>query len=155
MKERSEIVKTQNIRANCGDDEGIGVILNELEKQGRLDNTLIVFLSDQQNTGKSTPYEREIIFQWLADGGLKAGLVNHTLVDVTFGATIMDVANAKPVEGLTLDGLSILPVWSGKTNELKRSIYGDRLAKGVVTKDWKYIAIRSTMKFLIVVLIQI
>ena len=55
----------------------------------------------------------------------------------------MDVANAKPVEGLMLDGLSILPVWSGKTNELKRSIYTEiGYAKGVVTKDWKYIAIR-------------
>ena len=150
MKERSEIVKKhKNITEQTvvWMDEGIGVILNELEKQGRLDNTLIVFLSDQQNTGKSTPYESgnniPFIVRW-PDGGLKAGLVNHTLVDVTdLAATIMDVANAKPVEGLMLDGLSILPVWSGKTNELKRSIYTEiGYAKGVVTKDWKYIAIR-------------
>lgn len=128
-------------------DEGIGVILDKLEKMGELDNTLIVFLSDQQNTGKSTPYECgnkiPFIARW-PKGGVPAGQVNDTLLDVTdMAATFMDVAGAKPVEGMHLDGMSILPVWKGETDVLKPAIYTEMgYAKGVVTKDWKYIAIR-------------
>ena len=36
-------------------DGGIGVILDKLEAEGELDNTLIIFLSDQQNAGKHRP----------------------------------------------------------------------------------------------------
>ena len=128
-------------------DEGIGVILDRLEKQGRLDNTLVIFLADQQNTGKSTPYECGNNIPFLArwpGGGLKAGQVSDTLLDVTdMAATFMEVSGAKPVEGMHLDGLSILPVWKGETDVLKESIFTEiGYSKGVVTRDWKYIAIR-------------
>ena len=134
-------------------DEGIGVILDKLEEQDRLDNTLVIFLSDQQNTGKSTPYECgnniPFIARW-PNGGLKAGVSNDTLIDVTdMAATFMDVADAKPVEGMRMDGMSILPVWSGKSHKLKSAIFTEMgYAKGVVTKNWKYIAIRYSEEIL-------
>lgn len=128
-------------------DSGIGVILDKLEKMGELDNTLIVFLADQQNTGKSTPYECgnniPFIARW-PNGGVSAGQISDTLLDVTdMTATFMDVSGAQPVEGMHLDGMSIMPVWKGKTDVLKPAIYTESgYAKGVVSKDWKYIAIR-------------
>lgn len=150
MRPRSEIAKQHKDvteQTVIWMDEGIGVILDTLEKQGQLDNTLVIFLADQQNTGKSTPYEcgNNIAFiaRW-PNGGLKAGTVNETLLDVTdMAATFMDVAQAKPVEGLHLDGMSIRPVWNGKTDVLKEALYTEvGYSKGVVTKEWKYIAIR-------------
>ena len=58
-------------------------------------------------------------------------------------ATFLDLANAEPVEGAIIDGMSILPVWKGETKELKSAILIESgFAKGVITKDFKYIAIR-------------
>ena len=114
---------------------------------------MIIFLSDQQNTGKSTPYECgnniPFIARW-PNGGLKAGVSNDTLIDVTdMAATFMDVADAKPIEGMRMDGMSILPVWSGKSHKLKSAIFTEMgYAKGVVTKNWKYIAIRYSEEIL-------
>ncbi|VGO19011.1 sulfatase family protein [Pontiella sulfatireligans] len=149
MGPRSAIPKNKGVVAEMmmWMDEGIGVILDKLEAMGELDNTLVIYLADQQATGKATPYECgnniPFIARW-PDGGIQAGQVNDTLIDVTdMAATFMDVAQAKPIEGLHLDGMSIQPVWLGEVDELKEAIYTESgYSKSVVTKDWKYIAIR-------------
>ena len=84
MKERSEIVKNhKNITEQTvvWMDEGIGVILNELEKQGRLDNTLIVFSPINKTLAKCHIEGNTFIVRW-PDGGLKAGLVNIHVTDL-------------------------------------------------------------------------
>ena len=133
-------------------DGGIGVILEKLEKQGKMDNTLILFLSDQQNAGKASPYERGANIPFIArlPGLIEANTRNETLIDVTdMAATFLDISNAKPVEGMKLDGLSILPVWKGETKTLKPFIFTESgFAKGVITKQYKYIAIRYNQEAL-------
>jgi arylsulfatase A-like enzyme len=127
-------------------DAGVGVILDKLEAQGKMDNTLIIFLSDQQNHGKASPYERGANIPFIArwPEAIEAKTQSNTLVDVTdMAATFLDLANAEPVEGAIIDGMSILPVWKGETKELKSAILIESgFAKGVITKDFKYIAIR-------------
>lgn len=133
-------------------DAGVGAILDKLRAMGELDNTLIVFLSDQQNSGKATPYESGANIPFIArwPGVIPAGSVSDVLVDTTdLAATVMDAAGAEPVEGMHLDGLSIIPVWTGETNQLKAAVYGEiGFAKSVVTRDWKYIAIRYNQESL-------
>ena len=127
-------------------DGGIGVILDKLEAEGELDNTLIIFLSDQQNAGKASPYERganiPFIARWPA--AIVPNTQNDTLIDVTdMAATFLDLAETEPLEGLQLDGLSIAPVWRGEKDILKSAILTESgFAKGIITKDYKYIAIR-------------
>ena len=127
-------------------DGGIGVILDKLEAEGQLHNTLIIFLSDQQNAGKASPYERganiPFIARWPAV--IESHTQSDTLIDVTdMAATFLDLAETEAVEGLHLDGLSIVPVWRGETDTLKSEILTESgFAKGIITKDFKYIAIR-------------
>ncbi|NQY31545.1 MAG: sulfatase-like hydrolase/transferase [Coraliomargarita sp.] len=127
-------------------DGGIGVILERLEATGQLDNTLVIFLSDQQNAGKASPYERGANIPFIArwPGHIKPNTKSSTLIDVTdMAATFMDVADAEPLEGMQLDGLSIVPVWGGETDTLKPAILTESgFAKGVITENYKYIAIR-------------
>ena len=127
-------------------DAGVGAVLKKLDDGGLSDNTLVIFLSDQQNSGKATPYECGSNIPFIARWPevIKPGTVNHTLLDVTdMAATFLDIANAKPVEGMYVDGMSIVPVWKGETETLKPAIYTEiGFSKSVVTRDFKYIAIR-------------
>jgi arylsulfatase A-like enzyme len=127
-------------------DGGIGVILDKLEAEGELDNTLIIFLSDQQNAGKASPYERGANIPFIARWpvAIEPNSQSDTLIDVTdMAATFLDLAETEAVEGLHLDGLSIAPVWRGETDTLKPVILTESgFAKGIITKDFKYIAIR-------------
>jgi arylsulfatase A-like enzyme len=127
-------------------DGGIGVILDKLEEKGELDTTLIVFLSDQQNAGKASPYERGANIPFIArwPEAIEAGTKCETLIDVTdMAATFLEVSKANVLDGMDLDGRSILPVWRGETDILKAAILTESgFSKGIITKDYKYIAIR-------------
>lgn len=127
-------------------DGGIGVILDKLEAQGQLDNTLIIFLSDQQNAGKASPYERGANIPFIArwPGTIEPGTKSGTLLDVTdMAATFIDISGAQPLSGMQIDGLSVVPVWRGQLDTLKTSILTESgFSKGIITKDFKYIAIR-------------
>lgn len=133
-------------------DGGIGVILDKLEAKGVLDNTLIIFLSDQQNAGKASPYERGANIPFIArwPEAIEAGSKCETLIDVTdMAATFLDVSGAKLYDGVELDGLSIQPVWRGQTDTLKDAILTESgFSKGIITKEYKYIAIRYNQEAL-------
>lgn len=158
MPSRKEILATCKKKSHTMEttmawmDAGIGVILNKLEQLGQADNTLVIFLADQQNTGKSTPYECGVNIPFLAKWPdvIKANSRSETLIDTAdMAATILNVAKAKPMEGVHLDGLNILPVWQGKKSVLKKTIFTEMgQTKGVITKNWKYIAIRYEPKLL-------
>ena len=130
----------------CWMDAGIGAVLKQLDDEGLTDNTLVIFLSDQQNTGKATPYESGANIPFIARWPkvIPAGSVNDTLFDVTdMAATFMDISAAAPVEGMQLDGQSLVPVWKGEKDALKTAIYTESgFSKSVITRDFKYIAIR-------------
>ena len=127
-------------------DEGIDIILKKLDDMGISDNTIVFFLSDQQNIGKSTLYEcgQNIAFLTRYPNLLSGGEVSNSLIDITdMAATILDVSGAEPLEDMQLDGESMLPLWNGNKEQLKTAIFSEMgVAKAVVTKDFKYIAIR-------------
>ena len=152
MRARAEIIAECNNPDNIMEqtvkwmDEGIDIILKKLDDMGVSENTIVFFLSDQQNRGKSTLYEcgQNIAFLTRYPNVLSGGEVSNSLIDITdMAATILDVSGAEPLENMQLDGESLLPLWKGQKQQLKTAIFSEMgVAKAVVTKDYKYIAIR-------------
>jgi len=99
-------------------DEGIGHLIDNLAAKGVLNETYILFASDngffrgehEISKGKGRHYEPATHIPMLIRGpGLKRGRVNHSLVaNVDLAATIADITNANPTRNL--DGRSLIPL---------------------------------------------
>ena len=99
-----------------GVDAAVGRLIDSLRASGRLDNTLIVFMSDNgyawgehRLQGKNTPYDVSVRVPLVMrlDGVLPAGAEDPRVVaaNVDAHATILDIAGVKPGR---IDGLSTL-----------------------------------------------
>jgi arylsulfatase A-like enzyme len=98
-------------------DEGVGRILDALEAAGELDDTLVVFTSDNGffhgehriQTGKNRVYEEAVRVPLVIRGpGIPAGVtVEDLAVNADLAPTILDAAGA--TGGLAQDGRSLLP----------------------------------------------
>jgi arylsulfatase A-like enzyme len=107
--------RQQSLRAV---DEGIGQLIDNLEAEGVLDETYILFTSDngffrgehEITKGKGRHYEPATRIPLLIRGpGLKRNKINHSPVaNVDLAATIADVTGASPTR--TLDGRSLIPL---------------------------------------------
>ncbi len=99
-------------------DEGVKAIIDELRARGELDDTLIVYTSDNGffhgehriPTGKLHIYEESIRVPLEMRGpGIPRGVsVGDPAINADLAPTIVDVANANP--GLVMDGRSLIPV---------------------------------------------
>lgn len=127
-------------------DEAVGVLLDRLDRMGVAENTLVIFMSDQDNRGKSTVYENGIntlfIARWpkvIPPGSVCDELVENSDLVPTW----LDVAGADPLPAMTLDGYSLMPLFRGSRAPLREAVFSEMgFAKSVTTKEWKYIAIR-------------
>ena len=98
-------------------DDAVDRIVTALRQRGQLDNTYILFTSDngymqgehRVRSGKMLPYEPSAQVPLLIRGpGLPAGRVSSELVANTdLAPTLLDIAGAKA--GKTVDGRSLLP----------------------------------------------
>ena len=99
-------------------DEGVKKVVDALRANGELDNTLIVYTSDNGffhgehriPTGKLHIYEESIRVPLQMRGpGIPRGVnVGDLSINADLAPTIVDVANANP--GLAMDGRSLIPV---------------------------------------------
>ena len=103
-------------------DSQVGTILERLEKEGIVDNTVVIFIGDNGRChlrGKCWLYDAGIrvplIIRW--PGSLKPGTVNDDMVSmIDISATILDIAGAKlPTY---LDGHPILGLRAKKRNHI-------------------------------------
>ena len=109
-------------RSLLGLDRALGRILDALQETGRLDNTLIVFTSDNgilhgehRWTKKEAPYEEAIrvplVMRWDAAGWNAGGQMPGTLaLNIDLAPTLADAAG---VAHPPTDGRSLLPVLAG------------------------------------------
>jgi arylsulfatase A-like enzyme len=118
-------------------DIQIGRLVTELKKSGKLDNTFILFTSDNGGhygitkqwplrSGKGSYYEggiREPMFvRW--PGKVTAGTKTDVPVtNLDFYPTLLEVAGAEKPSGKILDGQSILPVLTGKGTMEERPLF--------------------------------
>lgn len=112
-------------------DEGIGRIFQTLEKRGTLDNTLIVFTSDNgyfhgehRRWDKRLAYEESqripMIIAW--PGHIRPGsTVSQLVANVDFAPTVLDCAGIKIPE--QMQGKSMRPLLEGKATAWRDSVF--------------------------------
>lgn len=129
-------------------DYAVGAVIDKLKEKGKLENTLIIITSDHgnYNYAKSTIYEGGIkiplMMYWPA--GIKQGQVYQELVqNIDFTPTFLDLAGVDLKSVKELDGVSLKETLSGDNKPVHDHLFFEMgFARGVMTKDWKYIAVR-------------
>jgi len=125
-------------------DDALGALFKELEKQGVLDNTIIVFFNDHGQNMKGTLYEGGVnsqAFVW-KKGGFKAGKVlKNPVSNVDFLPTLLALAGDTLTHNF--DGFSFKSALEAKTYKGRTSMYHELgYARGITKGKYKYIAIR-------------
>jgi N-acetylglucosamine-6-sulfatase len=144
-------------------DEGVAQIVEALRRNGQLDNTLIVFLSDngfmhgehRALAEKVLPYEESIRVPLVLRGpGVPRARVDHRLVaNVDVTSTILDATDVAP--GRVQDGRSLLGLLADPGAEWGRDILiengnganGVPAYRGIRTYRFKYIEHRTTGEY--------
>jgi len=111
-------------------DEGVKQLVDALRASGELDNTLIIYTSDNGffhgehriPTGKMHIYEESIRVPLEMRGpGIPKGVsIDPLAINADLAPTIVDAAGATP--GLTMDGRSLLPVTRKPSIEKNRQL---------------------------------
>jgi N-acetylglucosamine-6-sulfatase len=106
-------------------DDHVKKLVSILTKTHQLDNTLIVFVSDNGwlqgehriPGDKFLPYEESLRVPLIMRGpGVpKGATVKGQVSNIDFAPTLLDAANAKP--GRTMDGVSLLPILQNPSRE--------------------------------------
>jgi len=130
-------------------DRWVGIYLEELEKRGELNNTLIVYSSDhgemlwdQNMTGKSKPYQASVGVPLIVWG---PGVQKHTVSDIpttTLDLTATFLEYAGVPEENDMDSLSLKPFLEGKV-KLHRDYVLSGLGKWRMVFDGRYKLIRG------------
>lgn len=133
-------------------DNAVGSVIQKLKETGKLENTLIIITSDHgnYNFGKSTVYQGGVkvplMMYWPA--GIKAGLNYNELVqNIDYAPTFLELAGVDVKSVKELDGVSLKETLTGNTKPVHDYLFFEiGFARGVMTKDWKYIAVRYDEK---------
>ena len=129
-------------------DDGVGAILDALERLGVAENTLFIFVPDHGSFrhGKATLYEYgmrvPMLLRWpdrVAPGSRYGGLV----ANIDLAPTLLDICGAKPPADFRMDGRSFKSALFGDPNPVRDVVFAELgHSRAVKTKDWKYIAVR-------------
>ena len=149
----------QRLESLLAVDEAVAAIVVALRKSGELDNTLIVFTSDNGYlhgehripAGKGRVYEPSIRVPLVVRGpGIPRGHGVSTLVaNIDLAPTLLDAANARP--GRVLDGRSLFPLLQQPAAWAPRDILLERASssadfEGIRTPSDVYVEYRSGEK---------
>ncbi len=142
-------------------DEGIGWVMQTLEKHGLRDNTLVVFTSD--NGGERFSDNWPFIGQKmdLLEGGIRVPLLARWPAQIQAGsrsatpaitmdwvATMLEAAGVAPQADHPLDGVSLMPLfkdaaWRPARNLYWRMAYRGQRALLSGSGQWKYLRIED------------
>ena len=134
-------------------DQGIGFFLDVLRETGQLDNTLVLFFSDNGipfPNAKTTVYDAGIHLPFLvrSPDQTRRGVVNHAMISFTdITPTALDWTGVKPPE-YPLHGRSFLPILEQENPAGWDRVYFSHTfheltmyypMRGMRTKEYKYI----------------
>ena len=138
-------------------DEGIGWIVDALRRTGQLDNTLIVFTSDNGGErfsdnwplvgGKMDLTEGGIRVPWIAHWPAvvrPGGTSRQLCMTMDWSATMLHAAGAAAHPDYPLDGVSLLPVLRHATHAFDRPLHwrmNHRDQRALREGDWKYLKV--------------
>ena len=126
-------------------DDALGALLQALEANGQIDNTIIFFFNDHGQLAKGTVYQGGVhnpSIVW-RKGGFPVGATSNALVsNVDFAPTILDFAKIDYSKN-QFDGESFHSYLQGIEPPRDRSLYFELgYARGLRIGNWKYMAIR-------------
>lgn len=138
-------------------DEGIGWIVQALKETGQLENTLVVFTSDNGGERFSDNWPHVGGKMDLTEGGIRVPYIaywpkmikpgrvsNQQCLTMDWSATMIAAGQGKPDADFPLDGVSLLPVLANEGKEFERPLYwrmnyrGQRAAR---LGPWKYLRV--------------
>ena len=138
-------------------DEGIGKLVDTLRAQGLLDNTLIVFTSDNGGErfsdnwplvgGKMDLTEGGIRVPWIAHWPARiapGGVTTQACMTMDWSATMLDAAGVAAHPDYPLDGVSLLPVLGDVARRFERPLFWRMNHRGQRAHrdgDWKYLRV--------------
>ncbi len=126
-------------------DDALGALIDKLEEDDLLDNTIIFFFNDHGQHAKGTLYQGGVhdpCIVWRSKGFNCGNASDAKVMNVDFVPTILDFAGGKDVNQ-HFDGFSFKPVLDGKSINSRESLYFELgYARGVMKDDFKYIALR-------------
>jgi arylsulfatase A-like enzyme len=138
-------------------DEGIGWVIKALEKNGQLDNTLVVFTSDNGGErfsdnwplvgGKMDLTEGGIRVPWIAHWPAQikpGGISKQHCMTMDWSATMLAAAGVRADANYPLDGISLLPVLRDAGHQFSRPLHwrmNHRSQRARRDGDWKYLKV--------------
>jgi arylsulfatase A-like enzyme len=138
-------------------DEGIGGVMQALQKHGLADNTLVVFTSDNGGErfsdnwplvgGKMDLTEGGIRVPWIAHWPaviVAAGVSEQHCMTMDWSATMLDAAGVQAAPDYPLDGVSLLPVLRDAGHRFHRPLHwrmNHRGQRALRDGDWKYLQV--------------
>jgi arylsulfatase A-like enzyme len=140
-------------------DEGIGWIVEALKKHQLLDDTLIIFTSDNGGERFSDNWPLVGGKMDLTEGGIRVPWIAHwpntiapnqtstqQCMTMDWSATVVDCAGAKAHPEFPFDGVSLLPVLSGQTDAFERPLFwrmNHKQQKAYRLGAWKYLKVNE------------
>ena len=109
-------------------DDGVGMLLEALERQGHADDTLVIFVGDHGppfNRGKTTVYEGGLRVPFLVRWpGVSKPMRSSAMVStVDILPTILDATGAEPA--VEMQGMSLRPVLESANAEWREYLVGE------------------------------
>ncbi|MGH2727285.1 MAG: sulfatase/phosphatase domain-containing protein, partial [Actinomycetota bacterium] len=138
-------------------DRAVGAIVEQLESAGTLDNTVIVFTSDNgflfgehRLTGKTWAYEPSIRVPMIVRVPWRTSRVlePRPVLNVDLASTLAELAGVRP--GLPQDGRSLVPLLRGRTVTWRSEVLIEWLGEKSDVHPQPYRAIRTDRWKLIV-----
>lgn len=138
-------------------DEGIGNLVATLREQGLLDNTLIVFTSDNGGErfsdnwplvgGKMDLTEGGIRVPWIAHwpAVIPAGSTSRQhCMTMDWSATLLELGGGQPHPDYPIDGVSLSEVLRNPDHDFERPLYwrmNHRQQRAMRQGNWKYLKV--------------
>lgn len=134
-------------------DKAIGEVLSHLRSTNQIENTLVLFFSDNGGSGnggnaplrgqKGTMWEGGLRVPFVAawPGKLPAGKVSDEfLTSLEVFPTFLAASGGRQPVGVTLDGFDMLPVLRGERPSPRKEMYWQRRAdKAARVGNWKWV----------------
>jgi len=138
-------------------DEGIGNLVAALRAQGLLENTLIVFTSDNGGERYSDNWPLVGGKMDLTEGGIRVPWIAHWPAVIPAGstsrqhcmtmdwsATMLAIGGGRPHPDYPIDGISLAEVLSHPAQEFERPLYwrmNHRQQRALRQGNWKYLKV--------------
>ena len=129
-------------------DLALGSVLTRLGELGLTDDTMILFISDNNIVAKSTIYEGGVNVPCMISypRAVPGGRNSASLIqNIDFAPTIFSVCGVQKPEAMRIDGVDVMPMLTGHEASAHSELFFEiGWTRACCTDRWKYLALRPT-----------